>query len=132
MLETGTMLTHSLDQCTRVQSCACCCMAFRVYPKDSSFSTKMTTLAKQDITNSVTICEAPHLCNSFLSFSSVSVFPSYRLDCLYVVRSTSWLYPYYICTIQGSRSSNHATLSRVDLDCVPMVIAEGHVPSAAD
>ena len=87
---------------------------------------------QRNITNSVTICEAPHLCNSFLSFSSVSVFPSYRLDCLYVVRSTSWLYPYYACTTQGSRSSNHATLSKVDLDCVPMVIAEGHVPSAAD
>ena len=38
-----------------------------------------------------------------------------------------------ITAIRGSRSSNHATLSIVDLDCcVPMVIAEGHVPSAAD
>ena len=36
-----------------------------------------------------------------------------------------------INTIQGSRSNN-ATQSRFDLDCVPMVIAEGHVPSAAD
>ena len=37
-----------------------------------------------------------------------------------------------ITAIQGSRSSNHATLSRFDLHCITMIIAEGHVPSAAD
>ena len=42
-------------------------------------------------------------------------------------------YGYYAITaIQGSRSSNYDTMSRVDVNCVPMIIAEGHVPSADD
>ena len=36
-----------------------------------------------------------------------------------------------ITALLGSRSSNHATGPGLDLDRVPMIIAEGHVPSVA-
>ena len=36
-----------------------------------------------------------------------------------------------ITAIRSSRSSNHATWPGHDLDCVPMIIVEGHVPSVA-
>ena len=37
-----------------------------------------------------------------------------------------------ITAIHGSRSGSHATQSGLDLNCVPLIVAEGHVPSAAD
>lgn len=37
-----------------------------------------------------------------------------------------------ITAIRGSRSSNHVTLSGLNLDCIPMIIAEGRIPPAAD
>ena len=37
-----------------------------------------------------------------------------------------------IATIRSSRSSNYATMTTVDLNSVPMIIAEGHFPSTDD
>ena len=57
--------SHTLSQCTRAWLCTRCCMAFRVLRR-LILQSKDENTCRQDITNSVTLCEALHLCNSFL------------------------------------------------------------------
>ena len=74
------------------------------------------------------------ICKHYLQPTSKDDFGEAKwaiLQCLIKCRIRFSLLRSAITAIHGSRSSNHATRSAFDLDCVPMTIAEGHVPSAA-